>query len=218
MNTQGYSGFIENQIRDWPACEAITTISVATALALAFGMDKNNAKKITNVTMKRLADKGELVRVHKGVYGITRKTTFGRLTPSMDDMIAGLLLREENKTIGFIGGPSLLNAIGLCSWIPKERHLVTNNYRRRLPPDTAIRIKKPVVKVDDDNVSYLQIIEAFNAMGQYPVDAEKPEEILRGIIRNRQLNNEKLIWYARNYYEQVTLLKTIDITLGGIRN
>ena len=216
MNTQGFGRHIQEQIQGWPANEPITTAAVAAALAGTFGIDMGDAKKITNVNMKRLADKGELVRVQKGVYGKVKVTPFGRLTPSTDEMMAGLLLHDGDNVIGYIAGPTLLNAIGLCSWMPRERHITTNNYRRQLPAGAPIRVYKPVVAVNDENARYLQAIEAFTAMEHYPVDAERPDEILRGMLRNGHIDNERLIWYARKHYGQKTLLKTIDIALGGM--
>lgn len=218
MNTQGYGMHIQAKIQAWPASKPITTIAVANILADAFCIDIENAKKITNVNMKRLADKGELVRVQKGVYGKAKITPFGRLPPSADEMIAGLLLRDGDKIIGYIAGPTLLNAIGLSSWIPKERHIATNNYRRQIPASAPIRVHKPIIKVNDENAPYLQAIEAFTAMEQYPIDAEKPDEILRGMLRKHRISNERLILYARRYYGQQTLLRTIDVALGGIDN
>ncbi len=217
MIAQGYGRHIYEQIKGWPANDPITTAVVAAGLATAFHLDMEGAKKITNVNMKRLADRGELVRVQKGVYGKVKATPFGRLTPSTDEMITGLLLRDGEKTIGYITGPTLLNAIGVCSWMPRERHIATNNYRRRLPGGAPIRVYKPVVEIDDENAPYLQAIEAFDAIGQYHVDVENPEEILRGMLRHGQINNERLIWYARKHYGQKTLLKTIDIALGGVQ-
>jgi len=218
MNTQGYGMHIQAQIQAWPADKPVTTEAVAIVLADAFGIDTENAKKITNVNMKRLADKGELVRVQKGVYGKAQFTPFGRLAPSADEMIAGLLLRDGDKTIGYVTGPTLLNAIGLCSWIPKERHIATNNYRRQIPASAPIRVHRPVIKVNDENAPYLQAIEAFTAMEQYPIDAENPDEVLRGMLRKHRISNERLILFARRYYGQKTLLRTIDIALGGIDN
>jgi len=124
-------------------------------------------------------------------------------------------MRDGEKVIGYITGPTLLNALGLCSWIPKERHITTNNYRRQIPAGTPIRVHKPAVSVDNDNYPYLQAIEAFMAMEQYPVDAEKPGHILRGMLSEKQISNERLILYARRHYGQKTLAKTIDIAIGG---
>jgi hypothetical protein len=216
MNTQRYGQYIAEYIHGWSAGEPVTTAGVTEALAAAFGIDTANAKKITNVNLKRLADKGELTRVQKGVYGKVKVTPFGKLTPSADEMITGILLREGDSTIGYITGPTLLNAVGLCSWIPRERHIATNHYRRQIPANAKIRVHKPVAPVNDENALYLQALEMFTAAEQYPIDAEKPDEVLRVVLRRNNIDHEKLILYARKHYGHKVLLKTIDVALGGI--
>ena len=215
MNTQTYGKYIAETILNWSAGEPVTTATVSAALADTFGMDIENAKKTTNVNMKRLADKGELVRIQKGIYGKVKDTPFGKLAPNTDEMITGFFLRDGDNTIGYIAGPTFLNAIGLCTWMPKERHIATNYYRRLLPAGTRIRVHKPVAEVNNENVQYLQVLEMLTAMDQYPIDAENPDEILRVILRRNNLSNEKLIWYARMHCGQKALLKTIDVALGG---
>jgi predicted transcriptional regulator of viral defense system len=216
MNTQNYGQYITEYIQGLPVNEPITTAVVADVLAGNFGMDIENAKKITNVNMKRLADKGELTRVQKGVYGKVKITPFGKLTPNADEMITGVLLREGDNTIGYITGPTLLNAVGLCSWIPKERHIATNHYRRQIPANAKIRAHKPVATVNNENALYLQMLEMFTAIEQYSIDVEKPDEVLRVVLQRNNIDNEKLILYARKHYGQKVLLKTIDVALGGI--
>ncbi|MCL1875853.1 MAG: hypothetical protein FWF87_06305 [Synergistaceae bacterium] len=216
MNIQGYKKHIQTQIQGWATGEPITTDTVAASLSDAFGIDMENARKITNVNMKRLLVEGELDRIQKGVYTKVKVTLFGRFTPSADEIITGLLLREGDNTIGYIAGPTLLNAIGLCSWMPKERHITSNGFRRRIPKSASIRVYKPVIAVTNENAKYLQAIEAFNIMERYPVDADNPDEILREMLRKNYIINEKLIWYARKHYGQKALLRTIDIALGGI--
>ena len=216
MNTQKYGQYIAEQIQGWPIGEPVTTTVVADALVDAFGMDLVNAKKITNVNMKRLADKGELTRVQKGVYGRVKTTPFGKLKPSVEEMVTRVLLREGSTTIGYITGPSLLNSIGLSSWMPKECHIATNHYRRQIPTGSKIRVYKPVVAISDENALYLQTLEMLEAVEQYPIDAENPDEILRVVLQRNRLDNEKLILYARRHYGLKVLLKTIDIALGGV--
>ena len=216
MNTQKYGKYIADKIQNWAAVEPVTTAVVADALADTFGIDIENAKKITNVNMKRLADKGKLVRIKKGVYGKVKETPFGRLIPSADEMITGFFLRDGNNTIGYITGPTLLNATGLCSLIPKERHVATNRYRHQLPEGTKIRVHKPIAPVNNENARYFQAIEMFTAMEQYPIDTENPAIILRGLLQKNNIDNEKLILYARKHCGQKALLKTIDVALGGI--
>jgi len=216
MDAQGYGQYIREQIQYWPAGEPITNVVVAPSLAGTFGIAIENAKKITNVNMKRLADKGDLVRIQKGVYGKVKETPFGKLAPRPDEVMTGILLNDGENIIGYITGPTLLNALGLCSWIPGERHIATNRYRHRLPDSVHIRVYKPILPVNDKNVLYLQALEAFMAMDQYPVDTDKPEEVLRDMLRENNIDNERLIWYARCHCRQNTLLKTIDVALGGI--
>jgi len=218
MDAQGYGKHIQKQIQGWPIGEPVTSAAVAAGLSGAFGIDAKGAKKIANVNMKRLADRGELARVQKGLYGKVKETPFGRVRPDAGEMIAALLLRDGENTAGYITGPTALNALGLCSWVPGERHIATNHYRRRIPAGARIRVYRPAVAVDGENAPYLQAIETIAAMGKYPVDAENPGDILRGMLRRGGMDNEKLIWYARKHYGQGVLLKTIDIALGGDGN
>ena len=217
MNPAGYGEYIVKQIQSWPVDKHITTIEVAEKLVNAFDVKTEQAKKITNVKLKRLADSGELVRVGKGIYGKTKNTPFGKLQPCTNEILIELLLKERGRTIGYIAGPTLLNALGLCSLMPNERYIKTNNFRRKLPVNAAIRVQRPTTTVTDENVTYLRTMEAFDAIEHYPVDAEQPETILRGMLKTNNIDNEKLIWYARNFYNNRTLLKTIDIALGGLR-
>jgi hypothetical protein len=216
MKELSYGQYIQGQIQTWPTEAPLTTKAMAGGLADRFGIRIENAQKITNVNLKRFADKGELVRVQKGIYSKVKDTPFGKLVPDADDVLTAVLLRDGGKVIGYIAGPTLLNALGLCSWLPAERHIATNLYRRRLPKGAHICLHKPFALVDSHNAPYLRALEVFSAMENYPVDAEKPEEILSEALMKDGIDNEKLIWYARNLFGQKLLLKTIDVTLRGV--
>jgi len=216
MNEQNYVKHIQNQIIEWSESEPILTSVVAVNLTNIFGMKIDDAKKITNVNLKRLADKGNLIRIQKGVYSKVKETPFGKLAPMPAEVISSLLLRNGESTIGYIAGPTLLNALGLCNLVPRERHIVTNHYRHQIPLGVLIRVYKPMVTVNDENAPYLRIIEALMAMDKYPIDAENPDKILRVALLKNKIDSAKLIMYARKYYGQKVLLKTIDIALGGV--
>jgi len=217
MNTIGYCEYITSIVKDLSADKHLTTMKIAGKLSGTFNIEMGKAKKITNVNLKRLADKGELIRIDKGVYARSKITPFGNIPPNKDEILTEILLKENGDTIGYIAGPTLLNVFGLCSLMPKERYITTNRYRRKLPSDTAIRIQRPVTTVTDENVAYLRTLEVFSAMERYHVDAEHPELILRDMLQKIQISNESLIWYARNYYNNQILLRTIDIALGGLQ-
>ena len=216
MATYGYGKYITEHIQGLPVSEPITTMFVADTLAAAFGIDIKNAKKVTNVNMKRLTNRGDLVHIKKGVYGKIKNTPFGKLKPNADDIISKVLLHDGNNTIGYIAGPTLLNAVGLCSWMPKERHIVTNRYRSKIPANTKIRMHKPIVTINDKNAIYFQTLEMFSAVEQYPIDAENPDEILRVSILRSHIDKDKLVLYALKYCRKKVLFKTMDVVLGGI--
>jgi len=215
-SAQGYGEYIRTLIEEWPVNKPITTDVVAAELAETFFIDIVSAKKITNVNMKRISDKGEVLRVQKGIYGKVENTQFGILKPSADEIMASLLLRDGDKIIGHIAGPTLLNLIGLSTWMPGKYHIATNGFRRRIPESARICVYRPAVPVNDDNVRYLQAIEAITAMEKFHTDAERPDDILREMFYRNNIDNEKLIWYARKYYSKRTLLRTIDVALGGL--
>jgi len=89
--------------------------------------------------------------------------------------------------------------------MPKERHIATNHYRHQLPSGTKIRVHKPIALVNNENVQYFQAIEMFTAIEQYPIDTENPDIILRGLLQKNNINNEKLILYARKHCGQTYL-------------
>jgi hypothetical protein len=216
MEKKGYGEYIWDLIRSLAVNKPITTELVAANLAASFGINIESAKKITNVNLKRLTDKGELIRIRRGLYGKTQQTIFGKLPPNADELMTDYLLHDGEGVIGYMTGATLLNAIGLSTMIPRERHIVSNRYPFDLPDNLPIRISKPVIEITFDNVPYLQTLDAIDAMNRYPIDADSPESLLHDMIIRKNLSNERLIWYARHYYGTKTLQKTIDITLGNI--
>ena len=215
MNTPGYGKFIDNLIKQWPIEKPILTSNMAERMADAFRIDLTDAKKITNVNLKRIADRGALRRIQKGVYGKIAETPFGMLAPTDEELLPELLLWEDGKAIGYDAGPSLLNMIGLCTLMPKYRTIATNQYRRKIPARAPINVRKPITTVTQENAPYLRALEAISVMDDYPVDAENPEDMLRGMFRRNGLSNERLIWYARRHCDNQMLVRTIDIALGG---
>ena len=102
MDEQCYGQYIQEQIEKWPIGKPVTTTAVAASMADAFAINIDRAKKVTNVNMKRLADKGALSRVHRGVYGKVKNTSFGKITPRPDDILAGILLHDGLSVIGYV--------------------------------------------------------------------------------------------------------------------
>lgn len=216
MNNIGYREillqYLDNQETDQP----ILTNDVARYVAEKTGMSVTDVKKAVNVNMARLEKSGRIARIEKGIYCHRVKTAFGYYTPNKESLFYRQLLYDRDEVIGYETGLSLLNRLGLVSQIPKRHCVATNRYGKRVPGGIQIEIRKPAVTIDRSNYHYLQMLDAIRESETAPVDAEQPEILIREAAGRLQLDPELLILMARRYYHPKTLLRTIDIMLGGL--
>lgn len=214
MRTGIYSDRIRRIIEVFPAGEPFTNEMISELLQKDFGLTKNNAERITNNKLKRMFDEGTIGRIEKGVYYVSKQTVFGQIKPDYSRYAIDVLTKNKDDIIGYESGASFLNRIGLSTLIPREIEVATNNYRRKLPENCHITVKKPPVVVTNENFRYLQILDAINNLNKLPIDAESPNEILNSVITTNDLEAIKLVGYARKYYPRRILPEVIDIIVG----
>jgi len=90
----------------------------------------------------RMARKGDLQRISKGVYYRARPTSFG---PSRPNPIAIRQLAQRTKSV-FPSGASAANLLGLSTQTPKRGEVSTNSLslpRKLIGPDTRIHARRP---------------------------------------------------------------------------
>jgi hypothetical protein len=212
----GYGKHIRWYVQNLKPDEPVLTAAVVADMVREFDLTTDQARRITNVNLKRLADGGMLVRVKKGVYGKTRQSLFGPVAPNRDEIIAALLMGDGDVPIGYEAGLSLLNRLGLTTLVPRNRTIATNRYRFKLPEDVRIEVKRPPVPVSATNVAYLQALEAVKVLSRTSVEAMQPEMTLFLMFEQLGLDRERLIWYAFRYADDKTLKMMVGITLGGL--
>ena len=203
MERLTYGKFIINKIADIPYGQAFRTDILAEAMAEEYKFPIQKAKPLTNVTLKRLADKGLIERFQKGVYYRARQTVFGTARPSEELIEAQLLTRRGGEIIGYETGFSLMNKIGLTTLVPAKREIATNAYRRNVG-DRSIVVKKPVVTVNAKNFRYLQFLDVIRDLPKAHVDTENPRALLRAFAKSTELDTVKALTYARQHYPQKT--------------
>jgi hypothetical protein len=216
MNRIGYSDILLEYIDKNEVEQPITTEQITKYVINKTGNDEPSTKKTVNVNMARLEKAGFIARVAKGVYARRIKTAFGYYTPSNEVLYCKHLIHDDTGIIGYETGLSILNRIGLVTQMPKRRYIATNLYTKKVPTEFQIEIKKPTMKIDEKNYRYLQLLDAIRDLSQAPVDAINPDEIIKGIANQFNLNTDRMILMARRYYDKHTLVKTIDVMLGGI--
>lgn len=213
MEQAGYGEHIAYTVRSVPYEAAIQTEDIAGQLAEKFALPYDQAKTITNVKLKRMADKGEIERLQKGVYCHVKQTFFGKVTPSAEQVLLKTLTLQNGAKIGYESGASLLNKLGLTTLIPRDIEITTNRYGAKLPEGCHIKLRKPPAVVTDDNWKYLQFIDMFEKLPEAHTDAEKPERLLLQYVKRQQIDSLTLIFTVRRYYPQKIVLPLIDLLM-----
>ncbi len=213
MKPVGYGVHIEDTVNNMPYEAAIQTQDVALRLAEDFALPYARAKSITNVKLKRMADKGEIKRLRKGVYCQVKQTVFGKATASSEQIMRQIVTRQNGKRIGYESGLFLMNKLGLSSLIPRDMEVTTNAYSTKLPEDCHVTLKKPVTTITDDNWRYLQFIDLLVELPSASIDAENPELLLTRFAKQQKLDRLTLAFTARKHYPAKVLGSLIDLLM-----
>ncbi|MCG9966946.1 type IV toxin-antitoxin system AbiEi family antitoxin domain-containing protein [Pelotomaculum terephthalicicum JT] len=213
MEQIGYGEHIAETVKNIPYEAAIQTENIAAQLAETFALPYEQAKALTNVKLKRMADKGEIERLQKGVYCQVKQTIFGKVTPSIEQVMKKTLTEQNGAKIGYESGAFLMNRLGLTTLIPRNMEITTNRYGAKLPKDCHIKLKKPAVPITDDNWKYLQFIDLTMALADAHIDAEKPELLLTGYAKRQELDGLALLFTARKHYSAKVILPLIDLLM-----
>ena len=216
MATTYYKRHMTEYFDTLPQEAPITTDMVTAYMTERTGEPEDKVRKTVNVNLARLEREGLVARITRGVYCKRIKTPFGDYVPSKDMIYGRWLVLDGNRVIGYETGLSLMNQIGLVSQMPRKKWIATYNYTLSVPKDVEIEIQKPRAAVTNENYKYLQILDMIDSMGEAPVDAAAPEEIIREKTESAGLLPDRLILYARKFYPTKTLERTVDVILGGL--
>ncbi len=144
--------------------------------------------------MKRLTDKGFLIRVYNGVYYKAYKTIFntdGKM--SIDMYINKKYLGESSSKIGYISGLSLANKYGFTTQVPAQIEITSNNAttkQRKVEVDGHILvIYSPVTVINEENISSLQFLDLMQNIDRYSeLDGEELNIKLKEYVKKNNVN------------------------------
>lgn len=213
MEPLGYGEHIADTVRNIPYEAVIQTEDIAEQLAAQFAIPYDKARTVTNVKLKRMADKGEIERLKKGVYCHVKQTVFGKATPNIDEMMAKTLTMQNGEKIGYVSGAFLLNKLGLTTLVPRNIEITTNRWEVKLPEGCHIKARKPPATVTDENWKYLQFIDTVNELPNTHIDAENLAQLLVRYAGKQQLDSLTLIFTARKHYTGKVVLRMIDLLM-----
>ncbi|MFI3214925.1 MAG: DUF6088 family protein [Eubacteriales bacterium] len=208
-----YSEYMTNMIETFPIGAPIFTETVVRAASNEIGAPIDEIKSVVNLNLKRLADNKVIERIQKGVYYKPKITAFGKTKPPIDLVIMETCMKQDNQQIGYIGAETLLHNLGLATLAPKNKVIVTNKHRVKVPKGNHIILKKPVTEITDKNTRYLQIIDAIAMLDTEYIDAENPAKIIAQTIERFALDKLTIIKIAKKHYSQRVVLAVLETVL-----
>jgi len=128
--------------------------------------------------IERLKKKGVVDSASAGVFYKPKKTVFGTLKPSEEELIKPYLY-ENNKRIAYITGTALYNRMGLTTQVPQNISIASRDKRviTRIG-NIQVRPVKSYVDVTDKNYPLLELLDAL-----------KDLKIIPDMDRNRAASN-----------------------------
>jgi hypothetical protein len=102
--------------------------------------------KACSKALERLANQEEILRVSRGIYTIPQTSQFfGKVAPSVDDVIRAIIKRDNAKIIPT--GLSAENLLGLSTQVPmKEVYLTDGSPRKLMIGNVPIIFKKTATR------------------------------------------------------------------------
>lgn len=208
-----YNKTIRDYVATLPTDTPIFTEHIVKIVSARVDVDASKIKNTVNSNLQKLVVEDTLGYMQKGVYYKPEITPFGKTKPPFERLVTETCIRHDNKRIGYIGGEVLLHDLGLTSSVPKTKVIVTNKHNIKLPNVKHITLKKPAVDITEENVKYLQLIDAMAMLGTEYIDAVQPRSVIKCWFKKFDLDEITTIKIAKSYYPKRVLFEVLDTIL-----
>lgn len=151
--------------------------------------------------IERLLKKGIIKKVSKGIFYKPKKTVFGELKPSNENLLRQYLF-EDGKRIAYITGTALYNQLGLTTQMAFTFQIASR--KKRIYINTGAVKAKPVksyAEVTDKNFQLLGFLDAIKDIKKIP-DTPTNDIVIalsRKLSRFKESEIKKLVTYSFLY-------------------
>lgn len=153
---------------------------------------------VIKVTINKLVKNNLVRRYSNGIYYLPKTSEIGELHPSYDEVLEKKYLKNNSKIIGYYTGVILLNNSGLTNQVPNVREICTNletNIKREVKVNNKkLILRKPLTKITDDNVHYLEFMDIFRYCDLFDLLENDKKEIIE-YINKYGLTKRKMLRY-----------------------
>ena len=172
--------------------------------------------KTIYVYVNRLVKKHILVQYLKGIYYKPTIDIFGEKEIDKETIINKKYMEDNNGCKGFTYGATLFNQLGLTTQVPRYYYIVTNecpNNNKYNNHSLGVVIKKPKIKINNNNYKYLQLLDLLNNKEKIyiEVDVNKEKEIIYKFIKDNGLEMEEIFRYAKEIKDKKAINKLFEL-------
>jgi hypothetical protein len=170
--------------------------------------------------IERLIKKGRISRASTGVFYKPKRSAFGALRPSEEELLKPYLF-DGGQRIAYVTGGSLYHRMGLTTQVPKTLQVASRTKRVSTKIGTT-RVKpvKSYVEVTKDNYPLLEILDALKDFRKIPdLDQASALALLKDrIVPLSDGDRTGLITCALAYPPRAIALLGALLEHSGIRN
>ena len=122
------------------------------------------------------------------------------------------LVDKFGNVKGYITGANFFNKVGLTTQVPNIIDIVTNeckNNNKYANKYLNVAIRKPKIKINNENYKYLQLIDLIENKDNIYVEVDDMNEIIYNFIQENDLDFEKILKYARETNSKAVIEKMV---------
>lgn len=172
-----------------------------------FDIKKEDRAKFGSV-LQRLCKNNRLYRYEKGVYGYEAYSPMFDVTSHLpvEEAIARLYLKNDE---GYISGADFNHMIGLSSWCPAKKTIVSNKVCRTTQKCNLLILPSKTV-ITKHNKDYLKLLDCIETLDELSVDAPTLYQIIMGYIEKKGMNVQTLISLSEKHYKSDNLYVLLE--------
>jgi len=158
--------------------ERVNHIEIGKLFTISDFEDVNNDSLVTR-TLSRLQNENSIVRVATGIYVNPKKTQFGILYPTIDQIAQKIAERDKAQIMPT--GDTALNILGFSTQVPMNAVYITNGAKRKVKVGNRNIVFKNVVQKNFQFKGKLLplIIIALKELGEKNVSEEIKNKITK---------------------------------------
>jgi len=138
----------------------------ANQLIIASQLHKEKLSSVPESTyyknIERLVKRGDLVRVSKGIYSRPKKTRFGSIGSSENEIINHFIENQKGIIIGY----RLYNRMGLTTQISKKTEILSNAIRENKKKIANVSIFRLNIELENSIVQQIEALEVLENYGK----------------------------------------------------